>query len=89
MITGFLVALQDFFIFRGKNFHSTLGSFMSSDYATSVCKQGRPRPQLCMYKFTCPARSNLSTHELQMSVEIFTQMAGCLLNVLVCEYLIL
>lgn len=62
---------------------------MSSDWATSACKQGRACLQLHVCKFTCPARANLSTHELQTSVEILTQMAGCLLNVLVCEFLIL
>lgn len=89
VVTGFLVALQDFFIFQGKSFYSALGSPKSGDYAASLCKQGQLCPQSSVYEFTCPVRSNLSTRELQTSVEVFTQMAGYPLNMLICEYLIL
>lgn len=88
MITGSLVALQCFITSRGKNFHSSLVSSMSTDCVTGVCEQGQPCPQLCECKFTCSTRSNLSTYELQMSIETVTQIANYLLDMLVCEYLI-
>lgn len=88
MMTGFLVALLHFISSRSKSFHSLVSS-MSTGGITGVCEQGQPCPQLCEYKFTCSTWSNLSTYELQMSVESVTQITDCLPNMLVCEYLML